>query len=151
MSLRSSLLASISTLALATLLLGAAACGKTKDKPAGGAAAGTGAGTAAAAPSGPADPRSAAIIVKSQELRDRACACADDMCASAVRRDHDTWLRGQIDEMAKLGEPASTPAQQEEASKLQRELFTCLEKAAAATAPPAPPVPSPTTPPAATP
>ena len=69
------------------------------------------------------------------ELRDRACACTDGPCAAAVRDDHDRWLKAQIDEYAKLGEPTSTKAQEEEASRSQRELFECLERLPAAAAP----------------
>ena len=117
---------SLTAFTLAALLTGAAACGKSKPSDKGGPAPGSGAGTAA--PTGPADPRSQAIITKSKELRDRACACETAACAAEVRNDHDTWLRGQIDEFAKLGEPTSTKTQQDEASALQRALFACLEK-----------------------
>src|SRR5688500_8458413 len=60
----------------------------------------------------PADPRVAAVIATSKALRDKGCACTDAACAAAVRHEHDTWLRGQIDEYAKLGEPTSTKAQE---------------------------------------
>ena len=122
---------------LAMLLVGVAGCGKSHS---------TG------------DPRSRAIISKSKELRDRACACADTMCAAAVRKDHDIWLRRQIDEIAKLGEPTSTKAEQDRASGYQRELFACLatygaDKTAPAPIPRAPapsdspvPTPAPVTP-----
>ncbi len=114
---------SITSVALAVLLAGAGACAKKK------ATEQTGAGTGSGAtPSGPVDPRAQAIITKSKELRDRACACADPACAATVRHDHDLWLQGQIDEFTKLGEPASTKAQQDEAGMLQRELFSCLSK-----------------------
>lgn len=113
-------------LALASLLLGAA-CSKTKPADRNAAGSGSGSGSAVTA-TGPADPRSQAIVDKSKELRDRACACTDAACANAVRADHDTWLRAQIDEMAKLGEPSSTKAQQDAAATYQRELFACLDK-----------------------
>lgn len=122
MSLRSSLLA----LTAASLLIGGAACSKTR--PADKSGSGSGSGSVVAATSGPPDPRSQAIVSKSKELRDRACACQDGACAAAVRADHDTWLRAQIDEMTKLGEPSSTKAQQDEAAKYQGELFDCLQK-----------------------
>ncbi len=118
---------SLTALTLVALLASAAACGKSKSS--GQAAAGSG----TAAPAGPVDPRTQAIITRSKELRDRACACETAACAAEVRNDHDTWLRGQIDEYAKLGEPTSTKAQQDEASGLQRALFACLEKPRAGT------------------
>ncbi len=119
---------------LSLVLLTATALGCGKDRAAA-PSAGPAATVQPTAPAGPADPRSLAIIAKSKELRDRACACPDQACATAVRADHDRWLRAQIDEFAKLGEPRSTEAEQAEASKWQRELFKCLEAPAKSVAP----------------
>jgi hypothetical protein len=121
--------------ALASLLAGAG-CGKDKGRAAGGK---------------PADDRAQAIVVKSKELRDRACACKDPACADRVRTAQDAWLREQLREIDRRGEPPSTKEQERQAAVYQRELFACLEKAerppfATAPALPAPTTTAPTTP-----
>ena len=112
------------------LLAGAAACGKRSEKQ----PAGTGSGSSAVpttpptTPAGPPDPRSQAIIARSGELRDRACACKDAPCAQGVRQDHDTWLYEQVAEIQKSGPPTSSKAEEEQASEAQRALFECLRR-----------------------
>ena len=107
--------------------------------------------TGKAPPAAPADPRVAAILATSKQLRDKACACTDGTCTGAVRAEHDAWLKTQIDEYAKLGEPTSTKEQEKEAAAVQGELFRCLEKPHFQTATPPAATPPTATPPAATP
>ncbi|HVV82332.1 MAG TPA: hypothetical protein VHE35_04605 [Kofleriaceae bacterium] len=108
-----------------TASLAVAGCSKTKASSK--ASSGSGSGSVAA-PSGPADPRVQAIIDMSKQLRDRACACQDQACAKQVRADHEHWLHQQLDEYAKLGEPKSTKAQEDEAADYQHALFVCLDR-----------------------
>ena len=153
--------------ALPALLAGAAACGKSSEKPHPGTGSGSSAvptapttPTAPPTPASPPDPRSQGIIATSRELRDRACACTDAACALTVRKDHDRWLYEQVAEIEKSGPPKSTPADEQQASEAQRALFACLQRYGADentadTQPPdvqlAPPIDAATAPPTATP
>lgn len=62
--------------------------------------------------------------------RDRACACTDAACATAVQNEHAAWLRTNI---VRFSEMKSTPLQVEEGNRIATETQKCVRNALNAT------------------
>lgn len=72
------------------------------------------------------DPLAREAFMALDDFRNRACACRDAACATAVQNEHSGWLRTNG---VRFGEMKATPLQTEEGNRVAAETERCARKA----------------------